>query len=169
MIKVKQEIKLFSRFFQKWPTSNAGLLITRLILMNEGNKLCYLFQVCALLWYGAEPSAFPWKGPSLCQLTVWRSFWRCSDLTYHKQCTVPSTEDHPHLHNIYILWRYLSNSGPSMSKWEPKGLNISDKTVLDMSFCDFDRIESYHGKRDWLLSMWVKFNHSESHFKITIV
>ena len=75
----------------------------------------YLFQVCVLLWYGAELLAFPWKGPSLCQLTVWRSFWRCSDLTYHKQCTVPSTEDHPHLHNIYILWRYLSNSGPSMS------------------------------------------------------
>lgn len=53
-----------------------------------------------------------------------------------------------------------------MSKWEPNALNISDKTVLDMSFCDFHRIESYDGKRDWLLKS-DKFTHSEIHTKIT--
>jgi len=53
-----------------------------------------------------------------------------------------------------------------MSKWEPNALNISDKTVLDMSFCDFDRIESYDGKRDWLLKS-DKLTHSETHTKIT--
>jgi len=53
-----------------------------------------------------------------------------------------------------------------MSKWEPNALNISDKTVLDMSFCDFDRIESYDGKRDWLLKS-DKLTHSKTHTKIT--
>jgi len=51
-----------------------------------------------------------------------------------------------------------------MSKWESKALNISDKTVLDMSFCDFDSIESYNSKRDWFgYSQREKFTHSETH------
>ena len=114
------------------------------------------FSRCVRL-FGMEPSPRPSPGKAKVHVN-WR-FEEASEgvVIWH----IINSVLYPKLTTIliYIIYTYCEDTyqkvdHPCQNGNQMLSNIISDKTVLDMSFCDFNRIESLSGKRDWLLSTW---------------